>query len=87
MGDPFSGIPSSLDSPFTGLYAITPSDSVDINTTTRSIYVGGTGNVKITARDGTTDTLYNVPAGFVIPGRVSRVWATGTTATLMTGLY
>lgn len=54
----------------------------------RGVWVGGAGNVKVTMqRDGTQVTFTAVPAGTLLPVAASRVWATGTTATLMVALY
>lgn len=50
------------------------------------IYVGGTGNVKITTESGNVVTFSAVPVGVVLPIRTSLVWATGTTATNLIGL-
>lgn len=64
--------------------AITPSDTA-ANIFTR-IYVGGTGNVKVTTESGNAVTFTAVPVGTVLPIRTSLVWATGTTATNLVGL-
>lgn len=64
--------------------AITTSDTAP-NVFTR-LYVGGTGNLKVTTENGDVVTFSSVPAGSVIPIRVSLVWATGTTATSIVGL-
>ena len=67
-----------------GAVAITPHD-----TTVQQysmIYVGGTGNVKITGRDGVAVTFVAVPAGQYIPVMTQLVWSTGTTATSLVGI-
>lgn len=76
---------STESRPATGGAAVTPSDSADI-TETRGLYIGTAGNLKVTFADGTTATLTSVANG-VIPLKVKRVWATGTTATGITALY
>lgn len=53
----------------------------------RAFYVGVTGNVKITDLSGVDLTFTAVPAGVVIPIGCLRVYATGTTATSIVGLY
>jgi hypothetical protein len=63
--------------------AITPSDSTVIYAD--ALYVGGAGNVTCLDRDGTS-ALYAVPAGGQIPTNVTKVMATGTTATGIVGL-
>lgn len=67
--------------------AVTPSDSVDLATLSRALWVGGAGDVKVTLQGGTTVTLSAVPAGSMLPLQCSRVWATGTSATLIIALW
>lgn len=83
--DRFASSPQELNSPISVVFAVTPSDTNDLSVTTRSLYVGGTGNVRVVAKDGGTVTYSNVPAGSRLPVRVSRVLATGTTATNIIG--
>lgn len=66
--------------------AVTPNDSADLSNYS-VIFVGGPGNVKVTTAQGTQVTFSGVQAGGVLPVRVRRVWATGTTATLMTAVF
>jgi len=61
----------------------------DPNIPTRGLLVGGTGTVKVDMADGTTVT-FTIPAtacGFALPLAVRRVYATGTTATLVVAFY
>ena len=71
-------------------YAVTPSDSVNFNQgATRAIFVGGAGTLSVVLASGNT-VSFTVGAnaiGFVLPFRVARVNATGTTATLIVALY
>lgn len=60
---------------------VTPSDSTDLAMTTRGLYVGAAGDVKITLAGGDTVTLSGLASGVVHPLRVTRVWSTDTTAT------
>lgn len=65
--------------------AVTPHDTNSI-AQTRGLYVGATGNLTVTMADG-ADTLYsNVPVG-IFPICVTKVKATGTTATNIVALY
>lgn len=65
--------------------AVAPSDSTDLPTRPRAIYVGGTGT--ITATMGGTDVVFSaVPVGTVLPISPTRIKNTGTTATLMIAL-
>jgi hypothetical protein len=54
---------------------------------TRALYVGGGGNLAVRLQDGTELTLANMPAGTLLPIRVTRILATGTTATEIVGLW
>lgn len=85
MVDNFSGHSVGLTAPSPDGFDITPSDSTDLAYVTRAIYVGGTGNLKVTRLGGAVLTYYGVPAGMMYPIRVTRVWATGTTATHLIG--
>lgn len=69
-----------------GAVAVTPSDTVNLANPS-VIYVGVTGNVKVTTAQGDEVTFTAVPAGAVIPVQVLRVWSTGTTATTMVAIY
>lgn len=60
---------------------ITPSDSTDLSDLTRWVFVGGAGNLVAVMKDGTTVSFIGIVAGTLLPIRVSRVMATGTTAT------
>ncbi len=62
--------------------AVTPSDTVDLAVHTRGLYIGGAGDLSVEmAKTGTAVIHTGVPQGSVLPLRVSRVNATGTTAT------
>lgn len=70
-----------------GGVAITKSDATVLSPFLRALYVGGTGDVAVRMMDGTTPTFSAVPAGTLLPIQVDKVLSTGTTATLMVGLY
>lgn len=69
-----------------GAVAVTPSDSVKL-TYPSVVYVGAIGNVKVTTAQGDDVTFTGVPAGFVIPVQVIKVWSTGTTASSLVAIY
>lgn len=67
--------------------AVTTSDSADLATKpTRALYIGVTGDVKVTMQSGDTVTFKAAPVG-TLPVCVTRVFATGTTATDILALY
>lgn len=67
--------------------AITKSDATSY-APTRGLYVGGTGDVAVTmAGDGGDVTFSSVPAGTILPIRVTRILSTGTTATSIVALW
>jgi hypothetical protein len=87
MADNFANHSTGLDSPAGNAYQVTTSDGADQAFTTRGIYVGVAGNVKVTTAGGNAVTFVAVPAGSILPVRAARIWATGTTATNLIGMY
>lgn len=75
-----------VSSPANDAVAVTPADATEI-TLTRGLYVGGAGNIVATMRSGNDCTFTAVPAGTILPLRVTKVKATGTTATSIVALY
>jgi len=73
--------------PSSSMVAITPSDTVNINQTTRGIYVGGGGNISVVLQDSSVVLLVAVQTGSVLPIEVIRVNATNTTATNLVALF
>lgn len=73
--------------PAKGAAAITPSDTTDLTTVTRGLYVGVSGNVKVDMADGTTVTFTGLASGIIHPISAVRVYATGTTATNILAVY
>lgn len=87
MATNFSCVTLNPESPAAHGFAVTPNDSTDLTYIAR-LYVGGTGNLRVTLRDmteGTYVTLNSVAVGYQ-PLLVKRVWSTGTTATNIIGL-
>ena len=67
---------------------ITPDDATDLATVpTTGLYIGGNGNIKVDMLDGTATTFVGLKAGVVYPFKITRVYATGTTATNIVVLY
>ncbi|WP_419900644.1 spike base protein, RCAP_Rcc01079 family [Roseomonas sp. USHLN139] len=81
MPDLFEDRTSGLDSPFTDFVSVTPSDTVDLPTRPRGLWIGGGGTVVVQGASGVAVPFYNVVSGTLLPLRARRVLATGTTAT------
>lgn len=83
MADLYSTHTPGLDTPAQKAFAITPDDANDLAYTTRAIYTGKGGTLVCTLLEDSSDTTFtNLPAGMVLPIRVKRVKATGTTASM-----
>lgn len=87
MSDKYKSYSPHLESPAENARAITPNDSNDLSNATRSLYIGGAGNVKVDMVSGDTITFTGVVGGTIIPIRIEKVYATGTTATGLVGLF
>lgn len=72
--------------PYWRARALTPSDTANLDSPTRALYVGGAGNASVVLQDGATVTLTGLLVGTIYPVRVKRVNLTGTTATNLVGL-
>jgi len=77
-----------INGPVSSGAAITPDDANDLTYETRGIYIGAAGDLKVTlAQDRSTVTFTALSVGVIHPIAASRIWATGTTATGILGLY
>jgi hypothetical protein len=82
-----NSIPSETGAAYKAV-AVSPHDTNDLAAPCRSLYVGGAGNVEVIMEGDTDAVVFSaVPAGTVLPIRVSRVRAASTTATLILALY
>jgi hypothetical protein len=86
MPDAFSGHHAALDAPASHGFAVTPNDATDLAVVTRALYVGTGGSIAATMLSGETVTFAHVPDGAILPVRLLRVRATGTTALDIVGL-
>lgn len=86
MQDRFANLAPSLTSPVIGGFAIAPHDSTPLPEITRAVYVGVTGDLALVLASGQSVVLKAVPAGSLLPVRVQRVAATGTTAASLVGM-
>ena len=86
MPDRFSDQATGLDSPATLAFAVTPNDGADLTEVTRALYVGGGGTIVAVLSAGSEVTFTGIAGGSVLPIRVRRIKAAGTTATAILGL-
>ena len=86
MQDRFSEWTASLDGPAVHGFAITPNDGTNIAEITRALYVGTGGAVSLVLASGAEIVLSGVQGGTLLPLRVQRIKATGTTAAALVGL-
>ncbi|HYH69007.1 MAG TPA: hypothetical protein VD866_30210 [Urbifossiella sp.] len=87
MADQFSTHRPGLASPYEHAAEITTHNTNELATYCRAIYVGGSGNLRVTTVRGDTITLTGVVVGTIIPVRAKVVFATGTTATNLVALW
>ena len=87
MADQFQYTPTTLNSPSDTAFAITANDATDLAYSTRGLYVGVKGDVKVDLAKSGTITFKNLAAGVFHPIRAKKVYATGTTATDIIGVY
>jgi hypothetical protein len=80
MTNRFRELEREATAPASDAFAVTPNDSTDLTFIARSLFFGGAGTVSVITLEGTT-VSFTIPAGFILPLEVSRVNATGTTAT------
>ena len=85
--DSFSRYQTSGSDPACNAVLVSPSDSTDLTYVTRAVYVGTSGNMKVTMQDSGTVLFTGVPAGTTLPIRVTRIWSTTTTASTILALW
>ena len=85
--DTYKNMMGGLESPARVAAAVTPDDLNDLVNTSRSIYVGTAGDVAVHMIGQSAPVVFKaVPVG-VLPIRVDRVLATGTTAADIVALW
>ncbi len=85
--DTYRNMMGGLESPAREAVAVVPSDVDDLAVTTRSIYVGTSGDVAVHMAGDTVPVVFrSVPVG-VLPVRADRVLLTGTTAGDLVALW
>lgn len=83
----FSSFEPSATSSAKGQTAVTPNDSTDLTYISKALWIGGAGNIVVTPAGGGSNVTYTVAAGTILPIQVTRVLATGTTATQIVNWY
>jgi hypothetical protein len=87
MSSDFTSRAASQSGPASMLRLVTPDDATDLpDGPTRSLFVGVGGTLTVTDLQGRVTTLRSAPHQYH-PIRVSRVLATGTTASEIIALY
>ena len=87
MPDNFSQFIAGLTAPASHAFDVTPADDEDLAYTTRGIYVGTSGDLKVDLAGSGTVTFVDIAAGLIHPLRVTRVYDTGTDADDIVGVY
>jgi hypothetical protein len=84
--DIFASFARAPSLPASSVEEIVPDDAVDLPRVTLALNAATPGAVRVTTHTGEETTVY-LAAGVAFPLRVRRVWASGTTATGLRGLY
>lgn len=88
-GDAFSGFPSAdVGDPVTNAAVVTPSDTADLATPARAVYIGTGGDVSLDTVGGESAIVFvGLQTGSILPVRTKRIRATATTATNIVALW
>jgi hypothetical protein len=88
MPDLFEKFSNNLESPAKFAVAVTPDDAANLEYSSRSVYIGGTGDLSVEMVGDQANVVFtNVQAGTVLPIRVNKVHSTGTTANSIVSMY
>ena len=79
--DEWDHVGTPITAPAVEAFEITPDDAQDLAKLPRAVYVGGAGDVRCALAYGPAVTIRGLAAGTILPFRVRRLHATGTTAT------
>lgn len=77
----------SLVSPPEHGQMVAPDDAAPLAHVSRALFVGEAGTLAVRLADGTDLVFANLPAGALLPIRVSHVLATGTSAAGVVALW
>ncbi len=87
MTDRFNNHADAVDAPATRSFPVVPSDSAELATLPKALYVGNGGTLAMQGPgDEVAVTWTNIPSGALIPFRAAKVMATGTSATDIVGI-
>ena len=86
MTDKFRTRSAGLSSPGHSAAEVAPDDGGDLPVTSRALYVGGGGDLRVTMAGGQTVTFANVAPG-ILPIRARRVHSAGTTASAIVAIW
>ncbi|TJV71048.1 MAG: hypothetical protein E5X76_17835 [Mesorhizobium sp.] len=86
MSDPFENFARVPENTIEHAVAVTPNNTADLATVPVLLWLGGAGDLRVTMLGGETVTFVGLYAGWH-PMRVTRVHATGTTATNIVGVW
>jgi hypothetical protein len=81
------GYAEGVESPAGHAFEVTVHDTNQLPFSTRGIYVGVSGDLKVETTGGETVTFVGLAAGIIHPIRVVQVYNTGTSATDIIGVY
>lgn len=87
MADIYASTSPSLTSPAIDGAMVTPSNTQLLAQVSRAIYVGASGDISAELASGSQVTFAAVPAGSILPFRLRKIRATGTTATGIVALW
>ena len=92
MKDYSEYVAESLNAPANEAYTVTPNDGANLGgehaAVPRALYVGSAGDVAVDMHKGGTNVLFaGIPAGTILPIRVTKVYLTGTTAGDLVAIY
>jgi hypothetical protein len=87
MTDRFANTQSSLSSPASGGIAVEPSDEISLSETSRALYVGSGGSLRVRMLSGEILDFIGVSAGVLLPIRVTQVLASGTSGRNIVALF
>jgi hypothetical protein len=76
----------SINAPARKAVAVTPSDTADLASVPRSLFIGVDGDIAVIMADDTASVILKNATG-MLPIMVKRVLATGTTATNIIAVY